>query len=194
MLAPDPGGAEQDAGRDPGVGHVLAVAGWGQDAQPEECGGGLAAEGVAGGCDAGRVHPPGQAGDGGLERREVVEDALGVLDAVAPELSGARVVRGDADAPGVQVGGLDDDEAVGGPVVGQRAVAVQGRTEPVGEEDHRQVAAGDGCGDPHLQVCTATGGGQRDGLHRDDGNAAVEGVAVGAGHDSFLLSRGWGTV
>jgi hypothetical protein len=51
----------------------------------------------------------------------VIKDALVVLDTGAPQLLVAGVVGGKTYPLGVEVGGLDDYEAVRGPEVGQGA-------------------------------------------------------------------------
>jgi integrase len=66
------------------------------------------------------------------------------------------------------VGGLDHHEAVRGPEVDQRAVALQRGAEAVREDDDRQVLAGRGRRDPHKLVLAAARGWQHDRLDRDD--------------------------
>jgi hypothetical protein len=135
---------EEDAGRDPRVGQVvLLLPGHRvEDAQSQEVAGRLAAEGVPGRGDTVPVDMSAEAGDGGLQRVEVVQDALHVLDPRPPQPRRAGVVLGQADGTGVEVGGLDHHEAVRGPEVGQRPVAVQRGAVAVGEENDGECAPG----------------------------------------------------
>ena len=70
-----------------------------EDPQPQQVPRRLAAEGVPRRGDAGRVEAVGEAGHGGLQDVEVVEDARQVLDAETPDPWCAGIVRSDAQGP-----------------------------------------------------------------------------------------------
>ncbi|CAM5410045.1 hypothetical protein STENM327S_02006 [Streptomyces tendae] len=196
-VAAGAGRREQHARPDPGVGEVRRLTGGGvPDAQAQQDARRLAAEGVAGRRDAGSVEPPGEAGDGRLHHVQVVEDAPHVLDARAPQPRPARVVLGKARRPGVEVGGLDHHEAVGGPVVGERAVAVERGAEAVREEDDGQAVPGHRRGHAHAQVLAALRARSTTGLTETTGSVvatpAVARTGVVMTGPFFLPARGGG--
>src|SRR5258706_13160238 len=72
----------------------------------------------------------------------------------------------------VEMGRLDHDEAVSGIVVRERRVAVQrgqvvGRAVTVREQDDRQAASSNGCGDSYLEIDGAARGRQNERTDRE---------------------------
>jgi hypothetical protein len=159
------GDRQQHPGLHPLVGHVLArLAVRVQDAGTQQGAGGLRAPGMACGGDLPAVDAAPQAGDRRLDVPEAVQDAGQVGHADAPDVRGARVAGREAEAAGVEMGGLDDHEAVSGPVVGQRRVGVHRPAETVREHDDRQAVTGHRRGHTDLQVIAAARGGDDDRL------------------------------
>ncbi len=144
--------------------------------------------------DAGVVDPSAQARDGGLDDVELVEDASEVSDPLGPDARVAGVVESDPVAPGVQVGGLDHDEAPGGPERGQRRIAVVVPPVAVREQHDRQVEAGGRRGNPHVERQRTTMGGQFDGGNGHDRSAVTDEIVEGGHKWSSQDGRGHGGV
>jgi hypothetical protein len=114
------GSGQQYACFDPRVGQILGLGVAVGDAEAEQDACGLSAERVACRRDPVPVETAGEAGDGGFEGVEFVENALVVVDARSPQPVAVRVVLRQPAGLGIEVSGQDYYEAVSCPEVGQR--------------------------------------------------------------------------
>lgn len=118
-VAAPAGRGEQYARLDPRVGqvHFGSVVGIGEAGAQQQARG-VPAHGVPDDGDPAPVETSGALRNGFLDGVELVEDARHVLGPGTPVRGGPRGVGVQAQRPGVQVGGLDDDETPCGPEVG----------------------------------------------------------------------------
>lgn len=196
-VAAPAGRGEQYARRDAGLGEVHHLPGVGVgDPGTQQEGGGEAAERVAREGDPGVVDPSAEVRYGVLDHVEPVEDVGHVLGAGAPEVGRAGGV-GDqvGQGAGGEVGGLDHDESVCRPVVGERCVAVERgevvrRAVAVREEDDGEAGSGGGCADAYLQVHGTSGHGQDHGTEGQDRDGHGRGVGGGGSAHGGVPFRG----
>lgn len=194
---------EDEAGLEPVVagGEDVGAVGAGVDvAEAEGQGRDPGSHGVAGDGDLFPVEAAAEEGHAALDVVEVVQHVGQVRGALAvPAVGGAGPV--DVERGGVEERGLDDDEAVAGPEVGDGAVALEGgervgRARAVGQDDDGEEAvvvvggAGDGGGGgyAHLQVRGAACDGDDDGAVGEDGDGVGDGD-VGGGADLGVVGE-----
>src|SRR5690606_4073664 len=108
---------EQYARLDPRVGHVLSRLAIGiEDSCTEQHTHRLASPRVPCCGNAASVETPAEAWNRRFDKIKLVKDALQVFDAIPPDQWCTGIVRGNVQRPRVEMGGLNDHEAVSSPI------------------------------------------------------------------------------